>query len=181
MSESSMDLIRSSPAAAAALVVAAGGTATILGAYFFQYVLKIAPCPLCLEQRMAHYVAIPLAIVVALAAWKKAPRGLVMAGLAAVALAMLIGAGIGVYHVGVEWKWWPGPRDCSGPISDFGQAGDLLRQMQTTSVVRCDEVPWQFLGLSLAGYNTLISLALAAVALCGIVATGASVKSSPTP
>ena len=76
---------------------------------------------------------------------------------------------IGVYHSGVEWKWWPGPQDCSGPINSFGSAGDLLRQMQATSVVRCDEVQFRFLGLSLAGYNALICLALAAVSAWGLV------------
>jgi disulfide bond formation protein DsbB len=83
---------------------------------------------------------------------------------------MLIGVGLGVYHSGVEWKFWPGPRDCTGPISNFGNAGGLLSQMDATSIVRCDDAAWRFLGISLAGYNALISLALAAVALWGILA-----------
>ncbi|HVY58034.1 MAG TPA: disulfide bond formation protein B [Xanthobacteraceae bacterium] len=154
--------------AAAALVIAAVGAAAILGAYFFQYVVGLAPCPLCLEQRIPYYMAIPLGVIVALAAWNRAPRGVVAAGLAILGIAMLIGAGLGVYHAGVEWKWWQGPLDCSGPIANFGSADNLLRQMQTTSVVRCDEAAWRFLGISLAGYNVLISLALAFVALWGI-------------
>jgi disulfide bond formation protein DsbB len=163
----SSHLARTNAPAAAALVIAAVGIAAILGAYFFQYVVKLAPCPLCLEQRIPYYVAIPLALAVALAARLRAPRLLVAAGLGLLLLAMLIGAGLGVYHAGVEWKFWPGPLDCSGPIAGFGSAGNLLQQMQTTSIVRCDEAAWRFLGLSLAGYNVLISLALAAVAACG--------------
>jgi disulfide bond formation protein DsbB len=157
---------RREPVAAAALV-AAGGVATILGAYFFQYVLKLPPCPLCLEQRIAYYVSIPLAIVLAFAAARHAPRQLVAAGLVVIALAMLFNAGLALFHAGVEWKWWPGPRECSGPITDLGAGGDLLGQLQEISVVRCDEAAWRFLGLSLAGYNVLISYALAVIAAWG--------------
>ncbi len=149
--------------APAALAIAAIGAATILGAYFFQYVVKLVPCPLCLEQRIPYYVAIPLALIVALAAATKAPPSLLRLGLLLLALIMLVGAGLGVYHSGIEWKLWVGPTDCTGDVSALG--GDLLRKIQTTSVVRCDEAQWRFLGLSLAGYNVLISLFLAAVAL----------------
>ncbi len=162
-------VIRANPAAAAALVVALGGAATILGAMVFQYGFGIVPCPLCLEQRMVYYVAIPLAVVVAIAALRDAPRALVRAGLGLIALAMLFGAGLALYHAGVEWKWWPGPQDCSGPLTPLGSRG-LLEQLQTVDIVRCDEAPWRFLGLSLAGWNVLISLALAAVALWGLSA-----------
>jgi disulfide bond formation protein DsbB len=156
-------------AALAALAVAAGGAATILGALFFQYGLGIVPCPLCLQQRLFYYAAIPLALVVAVAAWRGARRALVAGGLAVLALTLLGGAALGVYHSGVEWKWWPGPQDCSGPLNPLGPRG-LLEQLQDISLVRCDEAPWRFLGLSLAGYNVLISLALAAIALSGIAA-----------
>ena len=162
-------VIEANPAAAAALVVALGGAATILGAMVFQYGFGIVPCPLCLEQRMVYYVAIPLAVVVAIAALRDAPRALVRAGLGLIALAMLFGAGLALYHAGVEWKWWPGPQDCSGPLTPLGSRG-LLEQLQTVDIVRCDEAPWRFLGLSLAGWNVLISLALAAVALWGLSA-----------
>jgi disulfide bond formation protein DsbB len=157
-----------SPIAAAALLIAAIGSATILGAYFFEYVLALAPCPLCLEQRIPYYVAIPLAVLIAIGAYAGGPRTLLVAGLGLVLLAMLIGAGLGAYHAGIEWGWWAGPRDCSGPINDIGSAGTLMKQLQTINVVRCDEAAWRFLGLSLAGYNVLISLALAALAAWGI-------------
>ncbi|MFZ1886201.1 MAG: disulfide bond formation protein B [Rhodoplanes sp.] len=160
------------PALRASIIVAAGSAATLIGAYIFQYVLKIPPCPLCLEQRIPHYIAVPLALIVAAAAAKGAPRPLVAVGLAALVLALLTTAGIGLYHSGVEWKWWPGPADCTGEITSFGAAGgSLLKQMQTAVVVRCDEVLFRFAGLSLAGYNTLISSALALVAGWGLVRT----------
>jgi disulfide bond formation protein DsbB len=162
--------IRANPAAAAALVVAVVGAATMLGAYYFQYVLNMAPCPMCLEERIPYYVSIPLAVVVAIGALRGAPRGLILAGLAVIAIAMLLGAGRSVFHAGVEWKFWQGPIDCSGPISGFGSVGGLLESMEKTSVVRCDEAAWRLFGISLAGYNALISLGLAVVALWGIVA-----------
>jgi disulfide bond formation protein DsbB len=80
---------------------------------------------------------------------------------------MLWNAGLGVYHAGVEWKWWAGPQDCGGALSDLGSAGGLLKRLESIRVVRCDEVAWSFLGLSLAGYNVLISLLLAAIAAWG--------------
>jgi disulfide bond formation protein DsbB len=172
-------LTNTNPAAAAALAVAVGGAAAILGALFFQYGLGIAPCPLCLEQRIVYYVAIPLAAVVALAALYHAPRALVRAGLGLLALAMLFGAALALYHAGVEWKWWEGPRDCSGPLVPLSGKG-LLEQLQSVNIVRCDEAPWRFLGLSLAGWNVLISLALAVVAVWGLVAgRGPAASSSP--
>jgi disulfide bond formation protein DsbB len=164
-------LARTRPAVAAAVLVAAGGAATILGAYFFQYVLGLRPCPLCLEQRIAYYVSIPLAIVVALAAGRDAPRGVVVVGLSVIALAMLFNSGFALFHAGVEWKWWPGPQECSGPLTDLSAGGDLLSSLTNLTIVRCDEAAWRFLGLSLAGYNVLISLTLAAIAAWGAAAT----------
>jgi disulfide bond formation protein DsbB len=158
------------PAAAAAIVIAVVGAAAILGAFFFQYGLGLVPCPLCLEQRIAYYFAIPLALIVAFAAWRGAPRALLAAALVLIALAMLVNAGLGVYHAGIEWKFWPGPADCSGPVTNLGRASDLMRQLRNVTVVRCDEAAWRLLGLSLAGYNVLISLALAAIAVWALVA-----------
>jgi disulfide bond formation protein DsbB len=148
----------------AAFAVAAIGAATLAGAWFFQLVLDIRPCPLCLEQRYAYYAAVPLALVAALGADRgRWARGL----LALVALAMLANAGLGAYHAGVEWGFWPGPTECTGGAADLGSAGNLLDRLATVKVIRCDEVQWRFLGLSLAGYNVLISLAMAALAAIG--------------
>jgi disulfide bond formation protein DsbB len=159
---------RLSPAMAAALAVLVIAAATIAGAWYFQLVLGLQPCPLCLEQRYAYYLAIPLAALTALAAGQNAPRSLLVAGLAVLALATLANAVLGAYHAGVEWKFWPGPSDCTGPVGNLGSAGSLLDRLDTTKVVMCDEVQWTFLGLSLAGYNVLISLLMAAIAIWGI-------------
>lgn len=162
---SSVTIPASSQAVTNALLIACVGAAAILGAYYFQFFMKLAPCPLCLEQRIPYYVGIPLALIVAFAAWRKAPGWLIGLGFAALAIIFLVGAGLGVYHAGIEWKFWPGPTECSGPLGQLGGGGGLLEQIQTTSVVRCDEAAWRLLGISLAGYNVLISLFLAAQAV----------------
>jgi disulfide bond formation protein DsbB len=166
------------PILLAALTVALLGTATILGAYYFEYGLGLRPCPLCLEQRIPYYIAIPLALLVAVAAVMRAPRIVLVAGLGLIALALLVNAGLGVYHSGIEWGFWPGPQDCSGPVQRFDAPGGILKQIETINVVRCDEAPWRFLGLSLAGYNVLISLALAAAAMWGIAASRSRLNSA---
>jgi disulfide bond formation protein DsbB len=152
----------------AALAISVIAATTLAGAWFFQLVLDIRPCPLCLEQRYAYYLAVPLALLVAFAASRDAPRQVALTGLALLALAALANAWLGGYHAGVEWKFWQGPTDCSGPIVDLGSAGTLLQRLDTVKVIRCDDVQWRFLGLSLAGYNVLISLLMAAIAAWGI-------------
>ena len=156
------------PALTAAIAVTAVAAATLAGAWFFQLVLDIRPCPLCLEQRYAYYLAIPLGALTAIAAAKGAPRAALVAGLAVLALASLGNAGLGTYHAGVEWGLWQGPTECTGPVGNLGSAGNLLERLDSVKVIRCDEVQWRFLGLSLAGYNVLISLLMAAVAAWGI-------------
>jgi disulfide bond formation protein DsbB len=161
--------IAANPAALAALAIAVIAAGTLAGAWFFQLVLDIRPCPLCLEQRYAYYLALPVAAFLAFLAARGAPRQVVMGGFAVLLIATLANAWLGGYHAGVEWQFWPGPSDCSGPLVDFGKAGGLLDQLDKVKVIRCDEVQWRFLGLSLAGYNVLISLAMAAIALFGFV------------
>src|SRR5262245_54121443 len=169
------------PIAAAAATIACAGAATLIGAWLFQYGLGLAPCPLCLEQRIPYYVAVPLAVLTAVAAGRGAPRAVLAGGLSMLALVMLWGAYLGAYHAGVEWKWWAGPLDCAAGAAPggLGTGGTLLQQMQHTRVVPCDEAAWRFLGLSLAGWNVLISLVLAAVAVGGIAASRAAIKHKP--
>src|SRR6059036_2761627 len=100
---------RANPALTAALAVTVIAAATLAGAWFFQLVLEILPCPLCLEQRYAYYLAVPFATLLAFAAAKGAPRPLLLAGLAILALAALANASLGAYHAGVEWGFWQGP------------------------------------------------------------------------
>jgi len=170
MLQRTVDVVRSQPVGTAAVAIAAIGLAAILGAYFFQYVIGLPPCPLCLEQRIAYYVSIPLAAMVLLGVSVGSSRKVLMLALSAIAVAMLWNAGLGVYHSGVEWHWWPGPQDCSGAVPNFSAGGSLIEQVNRTRGVRCDEAAWRFLGLSLAGYNVLISLTLAVIAVWGVAA-----------
>jgi disulfide bond formation protein DsbB len=159
-----------SPTAVAALAIFVVGLATLLGAWYFQFVLGLPPCPLCLQERIPYYIVIPLGLLLAIAAWSRAPRGLIAGGFAVIALAALCGAALGAYHAGVEWHFWPGPADCSGPLANLNTGGSLLDQLNSVHVVRCDAAAWRFLGISLAGYNVLISLVMAALAGFGLSA-----------
>jgi disulfide bond formation protein DsbB len=170
--------LHQNPALIAARAIAVIAAATLAGAWFMQLALDIRPCPLCLEQRYAYYLTIPLAALTAVAAAKDAPRAMLLAGLAILAAAALGNAGLATYHAGVEWHFWQGPTECTGPIGNLGSAGNLLERLDTVKVVRCDEVQWKFLGLSLAGYNVLISLLMAAIAAWGIVRSAAVEKAT---
>ena len=165
-----MDQFRREPAAGAALAIFVLSTATLLGAWYFEVVLKLPPCPLCLGQRLPYHIVIPLSLLMLIAALVRAPQKLIAVGFLVILAAMLCGAALAAYHAGVEWRWWPGPADCSGPISDFKANGSLLDQLQSVHLVRCEEAAWRLFGLSLAGYNVLISLVLAAIAACGLLA-----------
>jgi len=153
---------------AAGLILLAA-LATIAGALVFEHIFGLRPCPLCLWQRYPYYVAMPVALAAVLVsrpAWARA-------GLALLALIFLAGAGLGAYHAGVEWGWWQGPSGCAGaPSPSPGAVGDFLSQLQTTRVVSCTEAAWRLLGLSLAGWNVLISLGLAGVALATLASRG---------
>jgi disulfide bond formation protein DsbB len=166
-----IDRLRAEPAAAAALAIFALSLATIVGAWYFEFVLKLPPCPLCLEERLPYHVVIPLSLLMVIAALARAPRTLLAVGFTAIIVAMLCSAALGAYHAGVEWHWWAGPTECSGPITDLSAKGSILGQLDTVHVVRCDEAAWRFLGISLAGYNVLISLALTAIAGYGLLAS----------
>jgi disulfide bond formation protein DsbB len=164
------DRVAAEPAAAAAGAIFAVSLATLAGAWFFEYVIKLAPCPLCLEQRIPYHVIIPLSLLLAIAALARAPRTLLIVGFAAIAIAAACNVVLGMYHAGVEWHWWPGPPDCSGPLTDLRSGGSLLDQLHGVHVVRCDEAAWRFLGLSLAGYNVLISVVLVVISGFGLLA-----------
>ena len=144
----------------AALAVALGAAATVGGALVFEHVFGYVPCKLCLIQRNPYYVAIPFGLVAAIL-----PPRWARAGLWLLALIFLVSAGLGAYHSGVEWGVFAGPSDCGGGAGQgAGNVGDFLNQLQNTRVVSCTEAAWWFLGLSLAGWNVLISLGLAAFA-----------------
>jgi len=165
-------LPHSRPATKAAAVVAIGGALTIATVWFYQFILGYQPCPLCLEQRNAYYVSIPLAALLWLGAENRASHKVLSAGFTMIALAMLWNTGLSIYHSGVEWKLWPGPIDCSGPTNSFGSASSLFNSLQGgVHIPRCDEAAWRFLGISFAGYDVMVSLVLAVVAAWGARAT----------
>ncbi len=144
-----------------ALAVALSAAATVGGALVFEHAFGYVPCKLCLVQRNPYYIAIPLGLAAAVL-----PPRLGLIGLWLLALLFVVSAGLGAYHAGVEWGFWAGPSDCGGGSgAGAGNVGDFLNQLQNTRVVSCTEAAWRFLGLSLAGWNVLISLALAAVAV----------------
>jgi disulfide bond formation protein DsbB len=148
------------------LVLGFASAALIAGAWWSQLVWHLVPCKLCLEQRQPHYAAIGLAVVAAVVA---RTRSLQIAALIGFALLFAWSTGLGAYHAGVEWGWFLGPNDCGGgapPVA--GGVGSLLNQLQTTRIVSCTEAAWRFLGLSLAGWNALISLGLLVLALLGL-------------
>jgi disulfide bond formation protein DsbB len=158
------------PVVAAALAVIAGSAVAVLGAWYFQHVLGLRPCPLCYEQRYAYYFAIPLAATIILGESVGSRRRVLLGGMIALAAMMLWNAGLGAYHAGIEWKWWLGPQSCSAAPESLNPGGNLADKLKRINVVRCDEAPWRFLGLSLAGYNVLIALTLAAIAIWGFFA-----------
>jgi disulfide bond formation protein DsbB len=143
----------------AAFVVFIVSLLTIVGAWIFQRA-GYEPCPLCLKQRWAYYAVVPLSLVLALAAGSK-NRSTGRAGLVLVGLIMLGSMVFGIYHAGVEWTWWPGPGTCEGTLSGG------LPKLGNEPVVSCDEAALRIFGLSLAGWNAVISCVLAIVAFVG--------------
>jgi disulfide bond formation protein DsbB len=121
-------------------------------------------------QRNPYYLAIPIALAAA-----ALPAGAARVALAALAFVFIASAGLGMYHAGVEWGFFAGPSDCGGtPAATPGAIGDFLKQLETARVLSCTEAAWRFLGLSLAGWNAVISLALAAIALGPLLRKSAS-------
>jgi disulfide bond formation protein DsbB len=146
-------------------IVLALCVATIVGAFAFQ-AAGYAPCELCLKERLPYYAGMALAATTLLLAWRRS-NGASRTGFVLLALVFLFSAGFGAYHAGVEWGFWPGPSDCTGTLARAADNADFLRQLQTVRVVRCDAVAIRILGLSLAGWNAVISTGLAAVAVLG--------------
>ncbi|HEX8666420.1 MAG TPA: disulfide bond formation protein B [Beijerinckiaceae bacterium] len=152
----------------ATLIILFVATATIGTALFSQHVLGYVPCKLCLHQRWPYYVAIPIALALVLA---PVPDGVRRAGLGLLAPIFLVGAALGAYHAGVEWGFWLGPNDCGGapPPAPSG-LDDFRKQLEGVRVVSCTEAAFRFLGLSMAGWNVVVSLGLAALAAAAAVA-----------
>lgn len=145
-------------------ITAGVSLALLLGALGFQHIGGLAPCELCLTQRVPHRVVIGLGVV-ALALLAVRQVRFIPALLLLMALGLSVSAGIGAYHAGVEWKWWQGPSACSSGLNADASLDDLLSQLQASQVVSCTDIPWSLFGISMAGYNFLISSAAALFAL----------------
>ena len=155
----------------ASALVAGVAFLAIAGAWIFE-VMGFAPCELCLKQRFAYYAGVPLAALLALV-WPQVPQRVARMGLMLLALIFVASMIFGMYHAGVEWRFWPGPADCTGALQQAGSVQDFMNQLNTSKVVRCDEVALRIFGLSLAGWNAVISAALAVVAALGLSAQAA--------
>ncbi|MGV8833723.1 MAG: disulfide bond formation protein B [Devosia sp.] len=141
------------------------GLATILGAWGSQLIGGLFPCELCLEQRMAYYYGLPLLLAVLLT-WNRLPLAVWYIAIAIVTAIFAWGVYMGSYHAGVEWGFWPGPTACTG----VGDAMDFNALSDMTPVIGCDVVQFRLFGISLAGYNALISLAIVGLLLISISA-----------
>jgi disulfide bond formation protein DsbB len=143
-----------------AIVVSAAMLATAHG---FETFAHLPPCELCLRQREVYWTALGVAAagIVAQRLWPR--TGLTSLTCWALALVFLAGAAVAAYHAGVEWKWWPGPTACSGGSHRHLSAADMTSVLSGAkqNFVRCDVAAWRMFGLSMAGWNALMSLGLA--------------------
>ncbi|MBF0354492.1 MAG: disulfide bond formation protein B [Alphaproteobacteria bacterium] len=154
-------MLRLAPIPALVFALCVGALA---GALFSQYVLGFAPCILCLWQRVPYVLALALGAY-ALGPWNSmASRRL---ALALAGLVFLVGAGIALYHSGVEARWWTGTDGCTANLSEATSVEELRSRLMAAPIVRCDEVPFRILGLSMAGWNALLSPLFALLAFYG--------------
>ena len=145
-----------------ALAIALMGIATIAAALWFEHVVELQPCLLCLYQRWPYYAAIPLALAITLLAREPGPA---RAGLALIGLIFLAGTGLALYHVGVEMGVFLGPTGCGGEAAARAtDMDDFRRQLETVRVIDCSQPAWIFLGISMAGWNAVISFTIALIA-----------------
>jgi disulfide bond formation protein DsbB len=133
-----------------ALLAAAGSAGMMVGALTFQYGFDMAPCKMCIWQRWPHVIAIVLGALI----YFFPNRFIALLS----SLVVLVGGGIGVYHAGVEQKWWEGPTDCTG--TGLSLTDNLLDMTAPINVVMCDVIPWSMFGISMAGWNAIISFGL---------------------
>jgi disulfide bond formation protein DsbB len=134
----------------------------LAGAYFSQYLGGLYPCEMCWWQRYPHFFAVPIALLAFIPTNPGVQRVLV----ALAALAILTSGLIGGFHAGVEYGLWEGLTACTKTIS--GSGDDLLKSILEAPLIRCDVAQWTFMGISLAGFNFLLSAGGAIVILWSI-------------
>ncbi len=145
-------------------IILGASAATLAGAYFFQYALGYAPCHLCLIERIPYFFAAGAALCAGILS-REANLGVApVIFMALCAAAFAIGAGISGYHAGVEYGWWPGPSSCTGGGLVSNSLETLQAELQSgMRTPQCDKAAWTLFGVSLAGFNFLISLVLLAL------------------
>jgi disulfide bond formation protein DsbB len=156
-----------------ALLLTVGMAVVILSALGFEHIGHYIPCALCLMQRWPYYIGIPIGLLAVLTSAMNAPPTVTRTLLLLAGVAMLISAGMGVYHAGVEWKFWEGPATCSTSANAISNnAADLLNDLSTQHGPSCTDATLRVLGLSFAGWNVITSLVLAGIAVLGAVRKG---------
>lgn len=157
----------------AALAVLIGSALTVGGALVLEHVYGYSPCKLCLTERLPYYAAIPLVL-----AGLFLPERLARLALGLAAAGLLYGAGLGVWHAGAEWGFWPGPSDCGGGTANPANLGAFRDALASTRVTDCSTAALRILGLSLAGWNAVIAFALASVAGTAALSSGRRARSA---
>ncbi|PIB24985.1 dihydroneopterin aldolase [Amylibacter kogurei] len=137
------------------LIATLGSVALLGGALAFQYLGGLPPCKMCYWQRWPHLIAIAFG---ALALFTR-KQLFAIGGLLAAATT----SGIGFYHAGVEQKWWQGPTTCTSSSNAGLSSTELLDKIMNAPLVRCDEIPWDLFGISMAGWNGIISLGIVVI------------------
>jgi disulfide bond formation protein DsbB len=153
-------MMRTAPLGLARLLALIAPAVALGAAFGSQYLGGLVPCQMCWWQRYAHFAALALALLAFVV------RGRWMVLLAALAIA--VSGAIGFYHAGVELHYFPGFTECTSTVSPTGSTDDYLRQLMAQPIVRCDEIQFSFLGISMAGWNAILSLlsALVILVLC---------------
>jgi disulfide bond formation protein DsbB len=149
----------------APLLLFAVSGSLLLGALGFQHLAGLAPCEMCFWQRYAHLAVLGVAGLALL-------TGNRTLGWLAVA-AMCAAAGLGLFHAGVEQKWWQGLTACTAPAAAGLSTAEMMDAMLGQPLVRCDEIPWSLFGVSMAGWNALISAGAALSAAAILIFTRA--------
>lgn len=151
-----------------AVAVTVGMAVVVGSALGFEHIGGYIPCALCLLQRNPYYIGVVVGILAILSIVLKLPAWVSRLLLLALGILMVASAGLGVYHAGVEWKFWEGPTSCGISAAGVGiGSGDILSQLNSVTGPSCTEATLRVLGLSFAGWNVITSAVLAAVAFYG--------------
>jgi disulfide bond formation protein DsbB len=136
---------------------------TLGAALAFEHIGGLDPCSLCLQQRYAYYFLIPASLIAGVLSRETNLGQLPLLLVALCTLAAAANIVLAGYHAGVEYKWWEGPQGCTGVNLMAGSLDEFRQQLEGVKVPRCDEIPWSLFGISMAGYNFLISILLTAL------------------